>query len=97
MKIQLLALVLIPVIPFFIASPTKAEPAPNLSIFSPTGYGADSGMVYVQSDYQSRTRSTGKSDGGIGVGIGIGDANNIAVDINYTVNSLAGTGGGKVG
>lgn len=97
MKIQLLSLILVPVIPFFIASPTKAEPAPNLSIFSPSGYSADGGTVYIQSDYQTRTRFTNKSDGAVGIGIGLGDARDLAIDVNYTVNSLAGSGGGKAG
>lgn len=97
MKIQLLSLILVPVIPFFIASPTKAEPAPNLTVWAPSGYGADSGTVYIQSDYQNRTRFTSKSDGAVGVGIGLGDARDLAIDVNYTVNSLSGSGGGKTG
>jgi hypothetical protein len=97
MNAKLIALISIPVLSFFVASPTKANPAPNLTIFNPSGTGAEGGTTYIQTDFQSRTRNTQKSDGAVGIGIGIGNARDLAIDANYSVNSLSGGGGGKTG
>jgi hypothetical protein len=80
-----------------LATSAIANPAPSLTIFNPSGYGASDNTGYVGVDFQSRTRYTQKSDAELGVGVGVGNAKDVALDINYTVNSLTGSGGGKTG
>jgi hypothetical protein len=92
MNFKLLALSLIPALPLFFATPTKANPAPNLTVFNPSGYGASGGTGYIQADFQSRTRFTNKSDGEAAIGFGFGDAKSVALDLNYTFNSFGGSG-----
>lgn len=94
---KLIKLLTLSLVPFFIANPSEASPAPNISIFVPSGFGAEGGTVYAGTDYQSRTRQTNKSDGSAYVGVGVGNSRDLAIDINYSVNSVFGSGGGKVG
>jgi hypothetical protein len=62
--------------------------SPGFSIFNPVGFGADNNLVFFALSYQNRTRYTQTSDGEGGFGIGIGDANNIAAELSYSINSF---------
>jgi hypothetical protein len=55
--------------------PYKASP--NISIVTPSGYGADWGKIGIGVGYQERTRFTDTGDGVIGFGFGLGDAQNL--------------------
>jgi len=77
---------------------SNASASPSTTLFVPSGYGAGDGTVYINADYQSKTRGTNKADGEIGVGLGLGDANKgVGIEVNYTINSLSGGGGGTTG
>jgi hypothetical protein len=79
------------------ANPAQST-APNLTISNPTGFGASDGTVYTSVSYQSRTRFGNKSDAEASVGIGFGDAKNVALEVNYAINSFGtGNNGGKFG
>jgi hypothetical protein len=52
------------------------------------GFGADNNLVFFALSYQNRTRYTQTSDGEGGFGIGIGDANNVAAELSYSINSF---------
>jgi hypothetical protein len=67
--------------------------SPGFSIFNPVGFGADNNLVFFALSYQSRTRFTTTSDGEAGLGIGIGDANNIAAELSYSLNSYGSSAG----
>lgn len=54
--------------------PTPYRASPNISIITPSGYGADWGNIGVGFGFQSRTRFTDSSDGVVGLGFGLGDA-----------------------
>lgn len=70
----------------------RMEASPALSINNPTGFGADNYTAFVSSTFQSRTRYTNVSDGGIGVGIGLGDARRaVGVELSYTAASFGGS------
>jgi hypothetical protein len=62
--------------------------SPGFSVFNPVGFGADNNLVFFALSYQNRTRYTQTSDGEGGFGIGIGDANNIAAELSYSINSF---------
>jgi hypothetical protein len=77
---------------------TSAIASPQLTINNPSGFGAENGQVYVQADYQTKTRNTEVSDGQVGFGIGIGSAKDLALDLNVTANSFGlNSNGGKLG
>ncbi|HEY9669827.1 MAG TPA: hypothetical protein V6D11_00085 [Waterburya sp.] len=66
---------------------TQASPA--LSIYIPTGFGADNNTGFLSATYQQRTRYSNVSDGGLGVGIGLGDARKaVGVELSYTAASF---------
>ena len=66
---------------------TQASPA--LSIYIPTGYGADNNTGFIGATYQQRTRYSNVSDGGLDVGIGLGDARKaVGVELSYTAASF---------
>jgi hypothetical protein len=71
---------------------TKANPAPNLTISNPSGFGASDGTGYVAASYQSRTRFGNKSDGEASVGYGFGNAKDVALEVSYAINSFGGSG-----
>jgi hypothetical protein len=63
--------------------------SPGFTISNPSGYGADNNIIFVGTDFQSRTRFGTKSDGEIGFGIGLGDAVKlVGVELAYTLNTL---------
>ena len=62
--------------------------SPGFSVFNPVGFGADNNLVFFALSYQNRTRYTQTSDGEGGIGIGIGDANNVAAELSYSINSF---------
>ncbi len=67
------------------------EASPALSIFNPTGYGADRNTGYISATYQSRTRFVDNSDGAVAIGFGFGDARDLlGVELSYTVASVFG-------
>jgi hypothetical protein len=79
------------------------EGSPSLSIFNPTGYGADNNTGYLSATYQSRTRFVENDDGAVAIGFGFGDARDaVGVEVSYTLASVfgqnrdAGTGGFNV-
>lgn len=47
---------------------------PGSSIYSPTAFGADWGIVYATAGYQHRARNALRSDGAVTVGAGFGNA-----------------------
>jgi hypothetical protein len=51
--------------------------SPNVSIITPSGYGADWGSIGVGIGFQSRTRFTESSDAVFGLGFGLGDSQNL--------------------
>lgn len=55
-------------------APTRYKASPNISIITPSGYGADWGTIGVGFGFQARTRFTDSSDGVVGFGFGLGDA-----------------------
>ncbi len=66
---------------------TQASPA--LSIYIPTGFGADNNTGFISATYQQRTRYSNVSDGGLGVGIGLGDARKaVGVELSYAAASF---------
>jgi hypothetical protein len=72
----------------------QPKTSPALSIFNPTGFGADNNLIFFSFDYQNRTRFTQTSDGEAGIGIGLGDAvNSVGVELSYTINSFGSTAG----
>lgn len=98
MKLTTAFSIVLPFASIFACVAAKANPAPNTTIFNPSGYGAEKGTIYLNADYQSRTRFTKTSDGELGIGVGIGDADQVAIDFNYTVNSFgANNNGDKLG
>jgi hypothetical protein len=79
------------------------EGSPSLTIFNPTGYGADNNTGYLSATYQSRTRFVENDDGALAIGFGFGDARDaVGVEVSYTLASVfgenrdAGTGGFNV-
>jgi hypothetical protein len=62
--------------------------SPGFSVFNPVGFGADNNLVFFALSYQNRTRYTQSSDGEGGFGIGFGDANNVAAELSYSINSF---------
>lgn len=79
------------------------EASPSLTIFNPTGYGADNNTGYISATYQSRTRFVENDDGAVAIGLGLGDARDaVGVEVSYTLASVfgenrdAGTGGFNV-
>ncbi|MCT7990077.1 hypothetical protein [Laspinema olomoucense] len=67
------------------------EASPALSIFNPTGYGADRNTGYISATYQSRTRFVDNSDGALAIGFGVGDARDlVGVEVSYTLASVFG-------
>jgi hypothetical protein len=78
------------------------EASPSLTIFNPTGYGADRNTGYLSGTYQSRVRNTESDDAAFALGFGFGDAQkNLGVELSYTFASLGtrrdfGTGGFNV-
>lgn len=79
------------------------EGSPALSIFNPTGYGADNNTGYLSATYQSRTRFVENDDGAVAIGFGFGDAQDaVGVELSYTLASVfgqnrdVGTGGFNV-
>ncbi|MBO0347843.1 hypothetical protein J0895_01710 [Phormidium pseudopriestleyi FRX01] len=65
--------------------------SPALSIFNPTGYGADRNTGYLSATYQSRTRFVDNSDGAVAIGFGFGDSRDlVGVELSYTVASVFG-------
>lgn len=67
------------------------QASPALSIFNPTGYGADRNTGYISATYQSRTRFVDNSDGAVAIGFGFGDSRDlVGVELSYTVASVFG-------
>lgn len=74
------------------------EASPALSIYIPTGFGADNNTGFIGATFQERTRYSNVSDGGAVIGIGLGDAQKaVGVELSYTAASFGGSrdfGGG---
>jgi hypothetical protein len=74
---------------FDIRCPCFGSLSPGLSIFNPSGFGADNNTVFLSGSYQNRTRFTNSSDGELGIGIGLGDASSfLGAELSYTINSF---------
>ncbi len=58
------------------------------SISTPTGFGAQSGDVFVGATYQERTRFTDLEDGAVALGFGLGDSRRL-VALESTVTSFS--------
>ncbi|AFZ20141.1 hypothetical protein [Allocoleopsis franciscana] len=74
------------------------EASPALSIYIPTGFGADNNTGFIGATFQERTRYSNVSDGGAVIGVGLGDAQKaVGVELSYTTASFGGSrdfGGG---
>lgn len=74
------------------------EASPALSIYIPTGFGADNNTGFIGATFQERTRYSNVSDGGAVIGVGLGDAQKaVGVELSYTSASFGGSrdfGGG---
>jgi hypothetical protein len=76
--------------------------SPGLTILSPTGFGVDNWTPFIGATFQSETRYSNVSDGGMVFGVGLGDAREaVGVEVSYTVASFGtnrdfGTGGFNV-
>lgn len=74
------------------------EASPALSIYIPTGFGADNNTGFIGATFQERTRYSNVSDGGAVIGVGLGDAQKaVGVELSYTAASFGGSrdfGGG---
>lgn len=72
--------------------------SPALSIYIPTGFGADNNTGFIGATFQQRTRYSDVSDGGAVIGVGLGDAQKaVGVELSYTAASFGGSrdfGGG---
>ncbi len=72
--------------------------SPALSIYIPTGFGADKNTGFLGATFQQRTRYSNVSDGGAVIGVGLGDAQKaVGVELSYTAASFGGSrdfGGG---
>lgn len=72
--------------------------SPALSIYIPTGFGADNNTGFIGATFQERTRYSNVSDGGAVIGVGLGDAQKaVGVELSYTAASFGGSrdfGGG---
>jgi len=65
------------------------QASPALSIYIPTGFGADNNTGFIGATFQQRTRYSNVSDGGLDVGIGLGDARKaVGVELSYTAASF---------
>lgn len=85
-----------PIAPLTPPEPYEPESSPALSIYIPTGIGADNTTGFISSTYQSETRNDDGAAGTVGVGFGYGDADkNLGVEISYTLanNDNFGEGG----
>lgn len=58
-------------------SATFYKASPNISVITPSGYGADWGSIGVGIGFQSRSRFTNTSDAVFGIGFGLGDSQNL--------------------
>jgi hypothetical protein len=58
-------------------APKPYKASPNISIVTPSGYGADWGSAGIGIGFQERARFTDDSDGVIGFGIGLGDSKDL--------------------
>ena len=66
--------------------------SPGLTILSPTGFGVDNWTPFIGATFQSETRYSDTSDGGMVFGIGAGDAREaVGVEVSYTVASFGGS------
>jgi hypothetical protein len=74
------------------------QASPALSIYIPTGFGADNNTGFIGGTFQQRTRYSNVSDGGAVIGVGLGDARKaVGVELSYTAASFGGSrdfGGG---
>ena len=74
------------------------QASPALSIYIPTGFGADNNTGFIGATFQERTRYSNVSDGGEVIGVGLGDAQKaVGVELSYTAASFGGSrdfGGG---
>jgi hypothetical protein len=63
--------------------------SPALSIYIPTGFGADNNTGFIGATFQQRTRYSNVSDGGAVIGVGLGDAQKaVGVELSYTAASF---------
>lgn len=63
--------------------------SPALSIYIPTGFGADDNTAFVSGTFQERTRYGDVSDGALGIGVGLGDARKaVGVELSYAIASF---------
>jgi hypothetical protein len=70
--------------------PTPYKASPNISIITPSGYGADWGRVGIGIGFQQRTRFTDSSDGGLGIGFGLGDSRKyVGVQVGLSITDLS--------
>jgi hypothetical protein len=71
-------------------APTFYKASPNISIITPSGYGADWGEVGVGIGFQERTRFTNDSDAVFGIGFGLGDAQKfVGVQVGVTLTDIS--------
>lgn len=70
--------------------PTPYKASPNISIITPSGYGADWGRVGIGIGFQQRTRFTDDSDGGLGIGFGLGDSRKyVGLQIGLSITDIS--------
>jgi hypothetical protein len=70
--------------------PTPYKASPNISIITPSGYGADWGRIGIGIGFQQRTRFTDSSDGGLGIGFGLGDSRKyVGLQIGLSITDIS--------
>jgi len=75
------------------------EGSPAITIAIPSGYGADEGIGFVSTGFQSSVRGSDEADATATFGVGLGDAEDaVGVQLSYTIASFGtnrdfGTGG----
>jgi hypothetical protein len=71
-------------------APTPYKASPNISIITPSGYGADWGRIGIGIGFQERTRFTDSSDGGLGIGFGLGNSRKyVGIQIGLSVTDIS--------
>lgn len=74
---------------------TRGWMFPGMSAATPTGFGAEFGMVWAAASYQSRVRYNDGQDGAVAVGFGLGDARrNVGLQVGITSFSTVNSGFG---
>lgn len=84
-----------PIAPLVLPERYAPESSPALSIYIPTGIGADNTTAFITGTYQSDTRNDDGSAGTAGFGIGYGDADRaVGLEISYVYSNNGNFGEG---